>query len=348
MDFDSAHIQLCLDLAKRGFGRVAPNPMVGCVIVHDEKVIGSGFHEKFGAFHAERNAIETVQDKALLKNATLYVNLEPCAHFGKTPPCADLIIAHQIPRVIIGSADPNPLVAGKGIARLRDAGIEVKSGILERACRNLNKRFYMFHEHHRPYIVLKWAETMDGFVDRNRDLGSMDLPLSVSCMESKKLSHQWRSEEQAIMIGTTTALLDNPQLNVRLVEGNSPLRIVIDAMLKIPTNFNILDGTHETVVLTLQQKENAEKITYITISDTRISTILNALYKLSIQSVLVEGGSALLTSFIDSNLWDEIRIFQSPQSISKGIRAPLKPQLVPVSSQKIGEDSLVIFNAPNS
>lgn len=336
-------MQRCLDLAKQGLGNVAPNPMVGCVIVHKGEIIGEGYHEKYGEAHAEVNAINSVKDQSLLSSSTLYVNLEPCAHYGKTPPCADLIVSKKIKYVVIGSIDKNVLVSGKGIEKIIKAGVDVKTGVLEDECKELNKRFFTFHEKKRPYIILKWAQTDDGFIDHNRNL-QQNFPLNISSIESKKLSHKWRSEEQAIIVGTNTALKDNPKLTVRNVKGKNPLRILIDKDLKIPKDFYLLDNSTETIVFTGISKEKKSKTLYIKIdlNSDIIPQILNELYKKEIQSVIVEGGEKLLNSFIKSGLWDEARVFTSPEKISAGISAPLL-NIKPVSVERIGNDELKFY-----
>ncbi|HXC06303.1 MAG TPA: bifunctional diaminohydroxyphosphoribosylaminopyrimidine deaminase/5-amino-6-(5-phosphoribosylamino)uracil reductase RibD, partial [Bacteroidia bacterium] len=252
----------CLELAAQGLGSVAPNPMVGSVIVHQGRIIGEGWHQRYGEAHAEVNAIAAVQEKNLLSGSCLYVNLEPCAHFGKTPPCADLIIRTGIPEVVIGSIDPFAQVSGKGIEKLVKAGIRVRTGVLETECRELNRRFFTFQEQKRPYIILKWAETADRFMDRIRTFGSGEAPLQISSAPSLQLLHQWRSEEQAILIGTHTALLDNPRLTVRERQGKNPLRIVLDPMNRIPASFHLKDGTTPTLVITAQPMGSSHNLEY--------------------------------------------------------------------------------------
>lgn len=337
------YMQLCLDLAKKGFGNVAPNPMVGSVIVHEGKIIGEGYHECYGEAHAEVNAIRSVKDKSLLKNATLYVNLEPCSHFGKTPPCADLIIENKIPHVVIGSIDSHSKVCGQGIEKLVKAGIDVKVGVLEDACKKLNKRFFTYHEKHRPYIILKWAQTADGFIDAERTEEGQK-PLQISSERSKALSHQWRSEEQAIMVGKNTALLDNPQLTVRNVKGKNPLRIVTDKNLNIPEGYYLLDGTVPTLVFTSIAKQSQPNLEFIRINfDERIlPQILNELYSRNIQSLIVEGGYNVLKSFISENCWDEARVFISEQQIHSGVNAPEINGKI-ISKEQIEKDTLLIY-----
>mgnify|MGYP001579937035 FL=1 len=327
-------MRLCLKLAKRGLGNVAPNPMVGSIIVAGGKIIGKGYHKKFGEVHAEVNAINSVKNKKLLNKATLYVNLEPCSHFGKTPPCADLIIKHKIPRVIIGCTDTFAQVNGKGIKKLKKAGIAVTTGVLENECRNLNKTFFTFHEKKRPYIILKWAQTADGFIDRKRTFGDQQKALQISNRKNKIAIHKLRSEVQAIMVGTNTALLDNPHLTTRAVKGSprlvsggarNPLRVAIDKNLKIPKNFNLLNKSIPTVIFTALNRAPERNLEFVKINFRKniIPQILKELYKRNIQSLLVEGGAELLNSFIKNNLYDETRVFTSKKKIKDGVKAPI-------------------------
>jgi diaminohydroxyphosphoribosylaminopyrimidine deaminase / 5-amino-6-(5-phosphoribosylamino)uracil reductase len=313
-------MQRALQLAEIGRGSVSPNPMVGCVIVHNGLIIGEGWHQKYGDWHAEVNAVESVVDKTLLQEATVYVTLEPCSHFGKTPPCADLLVKHQVKKVVICNFDPNPLVAGKGIKKLQDAGIEVVTGVLEENGRKLNARFFTVIEKKRPYIILKWAETADGFI-----AGENFEQVKISNALSHKLSHKWRSEEDAIMVGTNTALYDNPQLNVRNWTGRNPIRIVIDRNNRLPKNLHLFDDSVKTIILKNQLQ-------------------LDELQKAKIQSVIVEGGTKLLQSFIDENIFDEIRIFRSKKQLHKGILAPFLPKNINiVEKQNLQDDELLIY-----
>lgn len=334
------YMNRCLELAAKGFGRVAPNPMVGCVIVYKGRIIGEGYHRKFGDAHAEVNAINSVKNKSLLKSAVLYVNLEPCAHFGKTPPCADLIIRYGIKYVIIGTLDPNPLVAGRGIHRLVSAGCDVKAGVLEEECRELNKRFFCFYGGKRPYIILKWAETADKYI------GAAGSRFQISGSKANKLVHEWRSEEQAILVGKNTALCDNPRLTVRLVKGKNPLRIVIDRNLEIPSAFHLFDKKIPTIVFAGKKKASAENLEYVKIDFNRnvLQQMLEELCRRNIQSLIVEGGAKLLSSFIRENLWDEARIFTSNTRLGRknGIASPEISGAV-IARKKIGTDSLRIF-----
>lgn len=316
----------CLQLAQNGVSYVAPNPMVGAVLVVDDRIIGEGYHQRFGEPHAEPNAIHSVKDKELLKRATLYVNLEPCSYYGKTPPCADLIVKSGIPRVIIGTLDPNPQVAGRGVEILRNAGVEVVVGVLEEKCRELNKRFFIFQEQKRPYVLLKWAQTHDGFIDHKRSDIS-EPPLIVSNNITRQLTHQMRAENQSIMVGSNTVLLDNPSLTVRNWSGKSPIRVALDRQGRIPATANLLDGSVPTLVFTEVKKPNQTHLEFVKVDFDHdvLPTILQKLFERNIHSVLVEGGAQLLTSFIQSELWDEANIEVSPLTICDGIAAPLLP-----------------------
>ena len=337
-------MQRCLEIAIKGFGNVAPNPMVGCVIVYDQKIIGEGYHQQFGQAHAEVNAINSVENKELLKKATLYVNLEPCSHFGKTPPCADLIIKNKIPNVVIGNTDPFSEVNGRGIEKLTKAGINVQEGVLEDKCKKLNVRFFTFHEKKRPYVILKWAQTADGFIDLKRTEENPGKALQISSAESRKLVHKWRSQEQAIMVGSNTALLDNPQLTVREWQGRNPLRITIDKWLRIPKHYNLFDKSTATLIFTAVDEPSETNLEFVKIDfdQSPVPQILNELYKRSIQSLLVEGGEQLLTSFIESGLWDEARVFISDKKIEKGVNAPVL-NINPISKENISGDKFLTF-----
>ena len=334
----------CLELAKKGFGSVAPNPMVGCVIVHNGIIIGEGFHQKYGEAHAEVNAINSVKDKTLLSKATVYVNLEPCSHYGKTPPCADLLIKHQVKEVIIANTDPNPLVAGKGIEKLKEAGINVITGILEDEAKALNKRFFCYHTKKRPYIILKWAKTLDGFIDIDRSQAGNNLKYWITNDELKILVHKWRSEEPAIMVGTNTALNDNPQLNIRYWQGNQPLRLVIDENLSLPKILHLFDQQNPTVIFTAKKEESKRNLTYqyINFNDNPLRQILDYLYETKITSVIIEGGKELLQSFIEQGLWDEARILTGNKYFDKGLKAPeIKGKII--SDVEIKNDRFVIL-----
>jgi diaminohydroxyphosphoribosylaminopyrimidine deaminase / 5-amino-6-(5-phosphoribosylamino)uracil reductase len=323
MSTSTIFMQRCLELALLGMGDVAPNPMVGCVIVHDGKIIGEGYHEKFGQQHAEVNAIRSVKYPELLLMSTLYVSLEPCAHFGKTPPCSDLIVESRIPKVVIGTIDPFAEVSGKGIERMQKAGIEVEVGMLEKECRNLNRRFFTFHEKKRPYIILKWAQTLDGFIDT--DHTEKQHPTWITNDLSKRLVHKQRSEESAILIGTNTAEFDNPALTVREWAGNQPVRMVIDRLGKLNQGLHLFDGKAPTWVFTSIEKPDLENLNFITLDFNQniLPQMMEELHRREILSVIVEGGSELLNSFLEINLWDEAFVYTGNQFFGKGISAPL-------------------------
>lgn len=336
---DELFMQRAFELALLGRGYVSPNPMVGCVVVHDNKIIGEGWHQKYGQAHAEVNAIASVQDKSLLANSTVYVNLEPCSHFGKTPPCADLLVSHRVRRVVVANLDSNPLVAGQGIKKLRDAGIEVNTGVLDKAGRALNKRFFTFIEKKRPYIILKWAETSDGFIARENHDSKW-----ISDEHSRQLNHKWRTEEDAILVGAKTAQFDNPQLNVRDWTGRNPVRIVIDRFLKSNEKLHLFDHSQKTIVYNVLRHEERENLMLMRIDERDfLSELVKDLYKQKIQSVIVEGGAFTLQSFIAADLWDEARIFQSPKNFGKGIAAPA---IVghPTEQWKIVHDTLRVIS----
>jgi len=336
------YIRDCLLLAVKGMGTVEPNPMVGCVILHEGNIIGQGWHQNYGEAHAEVNAINSVADKSLLSESTLVVNLEPCSHTGKTPPCTDLIIESKIKKVVIGCSDSNPLVAGKGIKKLQKAGIEVVCDVLKEECIELNKRFFTYHEKKRPYLILKWARTMDGFISLNPPFRKEEN--WITSAESKKLVHQWRAQEQAIMIGTKTAILDNPELTVRLVEGENPLRVVIDEHLSIPLSHHVFSKDTETLVFTSLKAENQNHVSYCKTNFTKniLPQVMKELYDRKIISVIVEGGAHLLNSFIEDNLWDEARIFTGNKFFKSGVKSPLIKGRE-VSRMFLGEDELLII-----
>lgn len=336
-------MQQCLHLAAKGLGTVAPNPLVGCVIVQNGAVLATGYHQQYGGPHAEVNAIDAVADKSLLKDCTLYVNLEPCAHYGKTPPCAGLIAEMQIPRVVVGALDPNPLVAGKGVEILRAAGCEVTVGVLPQACRQLNRRFSTWIEQKRPFVLLKWAKSSDGFIDAERSDASTP-PVWITGPDSKRLVHQWRSEEPGILVGGATALLDNPRLNVREVEGANPTRIVLDTRGDLPPNLHLLDGTEPTIVFSVRPGLSSNKLEYVAIDTAQplIPQVLAALYVRDIQTVMVEGGRHTLQQFIDANLWDEARVFTGNKLLHAGLPSPtLNAQ--PATTMHLGADQLEYY-----
>lgn len=337
----------CIQVAKNGLGTTAPNPMVGCVIVHNNKIIGEGFTSPYGGPHAEVNAIEAVPDKSLLQEATLYVTLEPCSHFGKTPPCADLIIKHTIPKVVVGVLDPHDKVSGKGVERLRNAGCEVLVGVLEEKCREHHKRFLTYHEKARPYIILKLAQTLDGYIAPDKSVrNAAPEPFWITNKHSRQRVHQWRSEEQAILVGTRTVLEDNPKLDVRHWKGQSPLRVILDRSLKIGKDFHVLDGIIPTLLLTSVSDSSryVEGITYevLDFSVDLVEKICDVLHKHQVLSLLIEGGAQTLQAFIDSGLWDEARVFTGNRTFKNGIAAPkFSGSLLQTAS--IGTDTLHIY-----
>lgn len=315
------YMHRCLQLAAEGLGYAVPNPVVGAVVVAGDRIAGEGYHARYGQAHAEVNAMRNL-DETVLKESTLYVSLEPCNHFGKTPPCVDLILAKKIPRVVIGCTDPFPAVSGKGIARLRANNVEVITGICEAECREINKRFFTFTEKKRPYIVLKFAQTADGFIGRK----DPKEPARISSDFSQRMVHRWRSQEAGIMVGTNTAVLDNPQLNNRFWSGSSPVRITIDRNYKIPLTHHLMNGEQPTLIFTQTNPgtyiDNTEFIEAPLYHPNHLPQLLQILYEKNIQSVLVEGGARLLQQFIDNNLWDEARIITSPKVWNEGIKAP--------------------------
>ncbi len=324
MDLSEVYMSRCIELARLGIGNVSPNPMVGSIIVYHGKIIGEGFHQQYGGPHAEVNAVNAVPDSTLLKDSTLYVSLEPCAHHGLTPPCSDLIIEKQIPRVVIGTTDPFSEVAGKGIGKLRKAGVKVEVGILEKECHELNKRFFTYHEKQRPYVILKWAQTADGYIDTDRSRKNFGTPTWITGDLALMMVHKIRSEENAILVGTNTALKDNPSLTVRHWSGKNPIRAVIDKNLRLAKSINLFDGVAETLIFN-SQKEGKEKYnTWVKIdfSNEITSQVLNALHEYKILSVIVEGGKQLLESFIHSGLWDEMHVFTGCKFFAGGIKAP--------------------------
>lgn len=333
MNTDEQYMQRALQLAEYGRGSVSPNPMVGCVLVADGRIIGEGWHRNYGGPHAEVQAVRDAMGRghqAHLPSATAYVTLEPCSHYGKTPPCAALLIDKQIKRVVVANDDPNPLVAGRGLALLREAGMAVESGLLDALGKELNRRFFTFFEQKRPYIILKWAESADGFI-----AAAGGTPVPISNGYSTQRVHQWRSEEDAILVGRQTALSDNPSLNVRHWSGHDPVRVVLDRHLALPQSLRIFDKSQPTILYNyLKQTEipaaperysptSEVAFTQIKQGDDEIAQVLSDLHTRKIQSVLVEGGTTILEAFIKSNLWDEIRRCQSPTRLGNGIKAPL-------------------------
>lgn len=328
-------MQRCLQLAKKGINSVAPNPMVGCVITipnnnapYGQEVIGEGYHKKFGGPHAEVNAVESVKDKSLLKNATAYVSLEPCSHFGKTPPCADLLVRHQLNKVFVASLDPNPKVAGRGVAKLKEAGILVDVNVLQTKADLLNRRFITLHTKKRPYVVLKWAQTQNGYIN-----DSSKTQKQISNLQSQQVVHQIRSNESAIMVAKNTATIDNPSLTTRSWFGSSPMRILLDTNLEVPQTHSLLSDNNATIIVNDKKEFQSDLKEYIKLSPHNLNEVLTVLYEKGISSVLVEGGAQLLKTFIKQNLWDEAFVFSSQENFESGITAPLMAQAAFASTQ---------------
>lgn len=321
VNVDEKYMSRCIQLAKLGAGNVAPNPMVGAVLVYENKVIGEGYHQQFGEAHAEVNCIRNINEKNkyLIEKSTMYVSLEPCAHHGKTPPCADLILTNKIKKVIIGCQDIYKEVAGKGIEKLRNAGVEVITGVLENECKELNKRFFTFHQKERPFLILKWAQSADG------KIGSTDNErILISNDYTNRIVHKWRSEETAILVGTNTVLKDNPSLTTRLWKGKNPVRIIIDKELKLPPSLKIFNDEAKTVIFNLSKDSSEKNIHFIKVQNKNfLKEMLHSLFENSIQSLLVEGGAITLQSFIDAGLWDEARIITNEKIVlENGISTP--------------------------
>jgi diaminohydroxyphosphoribosylaminopyrimidine deaminase/5-amino-6-(5-phosphoribosylamino)uracil reductase len=339
------YIKRCIEIAKNGLGFTRPNPMVGSVIVHNNNIIGEGFTSKYGGNHAEVNAINSVINKDFLKESTLYVTLEPCSHFGKTPPCSDLIIKHQIPNLVIGCVDDHEKVAGKGIEKLRNAGCNVTVGVLETECKEHHKRFFTFHNKKRPYIILKWAETSDGFIAPERhyeqnevnSLSTERLPKQINSPRkdakpvwitneiSRQLVHKWRAEEQAILVGTNTVLQDNPSLTTRDWVGENPIRVILDGSLKLSKKYNVFNNEAKTIIITDKEISSTKENIYeeVVFYEANLAhETCNILYEHQINSIIIEGGSKTLQTFIDENIWDEARVFTGNSSFIKGTKAP--------------------------
>jgi diaminohydroxyphosphoribosylaminopyrimidine deaminase/5-amino-6-(5-phosphoribosylamino)uracil reductase len=335
----------CIELAEKGAGSVAPNPMVGAVLVHAGKIIGEGWHQKYGEAHAEVNCINDALSKGheeLISSSVLYVSLEPCAHYGKTPPCADLIIRYTIKKVVIGCADPFDAVNGKGIQKLKAAGVNVTTGVLEKECRQLNIRFFTFHQQLRPYIILKWAETKDGFIAGEEGTER----LLISSDEANRLVHKWRSEEAAILVGTNTALKDNPHLTTRLYAGASPTRLVVDMRLTLPDNLNLFNTGAQTIIFNKIKSDKKKNITWhkLKADEEILPQLLSVLKEDNLQSVLVEGGALLLQSFITAGLWDEIRVIKSKMVVAGGgIKSPEFAGFEVADQFNIGNDVISVY-----
>ncbi|MBS1549171.1 MAG: bifunctional diaminohydroxyphosphoribosylaminopyrimidine deaminase/5-amino-6-(5-phosphoribosylamino)uracil reductase RibD [Bacteroidetes bacterium] len=335
---DILYMQRCIELAQKAIGNTYPNPLVGSVIVHQNKIIGEGYHQKAGGPHAEVHAIQSVRNLGLLKESTLYVTLEPCAHFGKTPPCALKIIEMGIPRVVIGMLDPHDKVNGLGKKLLEDAGIEVVCGVLEEECRALNKRFLTIHQRQRPYVILKWAESNDGFLDKDFQ------PCTISSSLASQWVHNLRAQEHSILVGTQTALTDNPSLTTRKIFGRNPIRILFDFDLKVPISHKIFNAEAPTIVLNSIKESEEENIKWRIISkENAIPDTMNCLYLAQIHSVLVEGGAFTLQQFLNSGCWDEVYVIRNP-SLNL-LNGTLSPQLTvpPVNQFYLGDDEVLHF-----
>lgn len=331
------YMSRALELAELGRGSVSPNPMVGCVIVHQGIIIGEGWHKEYGGPHAEVNAILSVENHGLLSESTVYVTLEPCAHWGKTPPCANLLAEKKVKRVIIAATDSNPLVGGKGIQILKNAGIEVIPGIMEKEARLQNRRFFTQIEKQRPYVILKWAKTQDGFVAKENFDSKW-----ISNVQSRQLVHKWRAEEDAILVGKNTAAHDNPRLDVRDWVGKNPIRIVLDTHLNLTMDLNLFDQKTPTLILNTIQKSSKKNLEWIKLEDLRPESILELLHSRKTQSLIVEGGSQVLHQFIQAGLWDEARVFTSLNKFERGIPAPILNQ-TPSETLTVGTDRLDIY-----
>ncbi len=338
----------CLELAKNGLGLVYPNPMVGCVIVHKDHIIGEGWHQKAGSPHAEVNAIDSVKNKALLSEATLYVNLEPCSHHGRTPPCADLIVSNGIKKVVIGSTDTNKQVGGRGIKRLKENGVEVVISDMEKASRELNKRFFTFHEKKRPYVILKWAQSSDGYIFPDATVAAKGKPFWISNSYSLQRVHQWRSEEASILVGKHTVQQDNPQLNVRNFAGNSILRIAIDRKLELAPSLNFFDGSSDKIIYNELKDETRGRLGFVKLDFSKelVSQIMKHLHDIEMQSLIVEGGAYTLNAFIQSDFWDEARVFQGEQNFGNGLKAPVI-NADQIDEEHIGNNLLRIYKNIN-
>jgi len=333
-------MEKCIDLAKKGIQDVSPNPMVGSIIVYNDEIIGQGYHEKYGSNHAEVNAINSVQDKSLLEKSTLYVNLEPCCHHGKTPPCTNLIIEKKIPKVVIGCKDSYSKVSGNGIKKLRNNLIEVIDCVLDKKCKELNRRFFSFHEKKRPYIILKWAKSKDNYIAPI----NQDKPFWMTCEKSKELVHRWRAQEDSILVGRKTVIADNPLLTVRLYNGKNPVRIIIDKNLTINQNLKIYNKEANTIILNQEKSLIDGKNIFVKIDfNNFLENMLNELYNRNILSVIVEGGAETINSFINRDLFDEIRVFTTTKILKNGIISPNIPKLNLLSKNIIDKDILEIF-----
>lgn len=327
-----------IELAHLGLGSVSPNPVVGCVIAKNGEIIGEGWHRQYGEAHAEVNAVNAVSDKAMLEGATVYVTLEPCAHHGKTPPCADMLVKHKVGQVVVAVEDPNPLVKGKGLEKLRRAGIAVETGVEAESARWMNRRFLTAMTHRRPYIILKWAQTMDGFIARENFDSKW-----ISNSYSRKLVHRWRAEEDAILVGSNTVVYDDPELTTRDWPGKNALRLVLDPGDELDGNYKVLNGSVPTVLYTTSHRESGKNLEWVKLDlHNYLPGVLDDLHARQVRSVIVEGGGNTLKSFIDMNLWDEARVFYAPSSFGKGIAAPVCGGTL-LNRQDIFGDTLIIY-----
>ena len=331
MNIHENYIERCIEIAKNGLGTTRPNPMVGSVIVHKNKIIGEGYTSSYGGSHAEVNAINSVKNKNLLRESTLYVTLEPCSHFGKTPPCTNHIINHKIPSIVIGCIDDNEKVAGKGVKKLRDAGCKVIVDVLETRCRGHHKRFFTFHNKKRPYIILKWAETADGFIAPKTK--NEKKPVWITNEFSRQLVHKWRTEEHSILIGTNSVLEDNPSLTARDWIGKNPVRVVIDKNEKLSKDLNVFNDESETIILKEKNIDFTKNVA---------KHICSILFKNEITSVIIEGGTETFQTFIDENLWDEARVFTGQNTFKEGVKSPQFYGKL-ISEKKIVTDILKIY-----
>lgn len=335
MTVDELFMKRCIELGEIGLRNAMPNPSVGCVVVHNNKIIAEGHTSKFGGPHAEVNAIDSIENKAIVSESTIYVSLEPCSHTGKTPPCADLLVKHLPKRVVIGCLDPNPLVNGQGLKKLQEAGINCTIDVLKEACLKANSRFFTYQTKKRPYIILKWAQTQDGFLDKKRttELG----PNWITQPETKALTHKWRAEEQAILVGTRTAIVDNPSLTTRHYPGPNPTRILIDKALKVKPSSNAFNTEAKTIVLNQVKSSENGNLKFIKLNDFSSKIICDTLFEENISSIIVEGGATTLNSFIEANLWDEARVLVGKTIFESGLAAP-KLAIDPNNSLSFGKD----------
>lgn len=342
MNTHEEYINRCLQIAQNGLGAVSPNPLVGAVLVYDNTIIGEGYHEKYGEAHAEVNCINSVKDKSLIPFSTLYVSLEPCSHFGKTPPCANFIIEHKINKVVIATQDFSSKVNGTGIQLLKENGIEVIEHILEKKAIELNKRFFHSQQTKKPYVILKWAQSADGFLSKQ----GKQIQLSNDIVNT--LVHQWRHEEDAIWVGYNTVKVDNPQLNVRHIEGKNPVRIIVDADLSLDKHFHIFDNSQKTIVYNLKQSAEESNTTFIQLYDGfNLDSILSDLYSRNITSVIVEGGSKLLNQFIEQKCWNEARIISTNKILEQGVLAPTLQHKLLDEEFAVADNFIQIFKSHN-